>query len=83
MRAEDPDRLTGLHQQGFVFFKIPQRGKNGVKGLPERAACPRPAVDHQAIWVFGNRWIEVVLDHAVSRFDQHQFLQVSWVPVGA
>jgi len=73
VRAEDAYRLPRLHQQGFVLFKIPQRSKNGIKCLPGAGSLPATAVDHQAIRVFGNRWIKIVLDHAISCFDQPVF----------
>ena len=70
MGAKNTDRLTGLYQQGFVFTQRPQAVQNGFEGRPVAGGFTNTAIDHQVFRAFGNIGVKVVLDHAISRFDQ-------------
>ena len=67
--AKHAYRLTALHQQGFVFFELAQTIQNAFKTRPVARRFADAAIDHQLVRVFGHFRVQVVLDHAVGRFD--------------
>jgi hypothetical protein len=70
MGAEHTDRLAGLDQQGLVVFELAQGGKDLVEALPVAGGATDASVDHQALGVFRDLCVEIILQHAVGRFGQ-------------
>ena len=68
MRAEDADRLAGLHEQGLVGIQRLQRAHDGVERLPAAGGPPCAAVHHEVLRSLGDLGVEVVHDHAQRRF---------------
>ena len=70
VRAEDADRLAGLHQQRLVVVEVAQRLEDGVVAFPVARGAADAAVHDQLGRVLGDFGIEVVLDHPVGGFGQ-------------
>ncbi len=68
VRAENADRLAGLHEQRFVVFEGAERSDDRVIAVPIASRLAAPAVDDQIFGLFGNLGIEVVHQHAQRRF---------------
>ena len=68
MRAEDGDRLAGLHDEGFVVLEAAQRVDDGVEGRPAARGAARAAVDDEIVGAFGNLGVEVVHQHPERGF---------------
>ena len=67
VRAEDADRLAGLHQQRLVGLERTQRVDDRVERLPRSRGAARAAVDHQIVGPLRDLGIEVVHEHAECR----------------
>ena len=70
---EHADRLTGLHQQGFVIVQIGEALDDLVVALPVARRAADTAVHHQFLGVLGHLRVEVVHQHAQRRFGQPAF----------
>jgi hypothetical protein len=68
MCAENRDRLARLHQESLIRFERLQRPDDGVKAFPVARGFSRSAIDHQIFRLLGNFRVEVVHQHAQSRF---------------
>ena len=68
VRAENADRLAGLHEQRFVVFERAQRRDDRVKAFPVARRLAAPAVDDQVFRLLGDLGVEVVHQHAQRRF---------------
>ena len=73
MGFKHPHRFAGLHQQGFVAFKMGQRVHNGVVAFPVARCATDAAVHHQLMRIFSNVGIEIVHQHAQRRFGEPAF----------
>src|SRR5690606_27099078 len=81
--AEDGDRFAALHQERFVWFKRAQRRQDGVKRLPIACRPAPPTVDDEVFGIARHLRVEVVLQHAVGRFDEPVFTGEAGAPRGA
>ena len=70
---EHADRLTGLHQQGFVVVQIGEALDDLVVALPVARRTADTAVHHQFFGILGHLRVEVVHQHAQRRFGQPAF----------
>ena len=70
MRTENADRLSGLHEQGFVSFQFAQRLHDAVERFPVARGTADAAVNDKLIRSLGHFRIEVVHQHAQWRFGQ-------------
>ena len=70
MGAEHAHRLARLHQQRLVFIQRAQAGQDGLITVPVARRLADAAVDHQRVGIFRDLGVEVVLQHAVRRFDE-------------
>ncbi len=70
VRAEDADRLAGLHQQRLVAVERAQRRHDAVEALPVARGAADAAVDHELRGPLGHLGIEVVHEHAQRRLGQ-------------
>ena len=68
MRAEDGDRLAGLHEERFVVLEPAQRGDDRVERRPDARGAARAAVDDEIVGALGDLGIEVVHQHAQRGF---------------
>src|SRR5580692_3404743 len=68
VRLEDADRFARLHQQSLVILELFQSCDDGLVSLPTAGRAPGSAVDDKILWTLGNLAIEVVHQHAHSRF---------------
>ena len=69
MGAEDGHRLARLDHERFVRLQIAQGGQNRVKGAPVAGRAAPPSVDDEVVGIKGDGRIEIVLQHAIGRFD--------------
>ncbi len=68
VRAENADRLAGLHQQRLVFGERLQRRDDAVEVLPGAGGAADAAIDDQFVRIFRHVRIEIVHQHAQRRF---------------
>ena len=68
MRAEDRDRLAGLHDERLVVLEAAQRGDDGVERRPAARRASRAAVDDEVVGPLGHLGIEVVHQHPQRGF---------------
>ena len=66
--AKNSHRLAGLNEQCFVVFERAERIDDGVVTIPVASSLAASAVDDQVFWLFGDFRVEVVHQHAESRF---------------
>ena len=70
MRAENADRLAGLHEQRLVAFEPPQRRDDAVEAFPVARGAPDAAIDDELARPLRHLRVEVVHQHAERRFGQ-------------
>ena len=66
VRAEDADRLAGLHQQRLVGFQLAQRRDDAVEALPVARGAADAAVHHQLARLLRHLGVEVVHEHPAA-----------------
>src|SRR5471030_980859 len=70
MSAENTHRFTRLYQQSFVLTQFAQAVEDRLKSWPVAGGFTNSAVHHQILRAFSNVRVKIVLQHAVSGFDQ-------------
>ena len=70
MRAEDADRLAGLHAAASRRLERPQRRDDAVEALPVARGAADAAIDHELAAASRRPRVEVVHQHAQRRFGQ-------------
>ena len=69
VRAEHADRLARLNEHRLIRLHRPHRAQHRVEGVPTACRAPRSPVDDEIVWSLGDVRVEVVLQHAIWRFD--------------
>ena len=64
MGLEDSNRLPRLHQHGLVVFEVGEGLHHGIETGPVASGLAVSAIDNELVRVLGNRWIEIVVQHA-------------------
>ena len=67
MRAEDPDRLPALHEQGLVLAELEQRADDRPERLGIAGRLPGAAVHDELLRPLGDLGVEVVEQHSQGR----------------
>ena len=73
VRAQYGHRLAALHQQRFVCVQVAQCSQDRIIAFPVARRLAKAAVHHQVLRALGHIRIQVVLQHAVRRFNQPVF----------
>ena len=66
--AKDANGLSGLDQQGLVWFQVLKFPNNRVKAWPVPGRLSGAAIDHELFGVFCHLGVEVVHQHAHGTF---------------
>src|ERR1700686_2325571 len=66
--AKNSYGFSGLHEQRFVGGKILERANDGMETLPIPRRFSGAAIDHQVVRFFRGLRIEIIHQHAKSRF---------------
>ena len=70
MRAEDADRLAGLHEQRLVAVQRLEGRDDAIEAVPVARGAADAAVDDELVRLLGDLRIEVVHEHAERRLGQ-------------
>ena len=65
---ENADRFARLDQQSLIVFESAQGCNDRIEAFPVPRGAPDTAIDNQLVRIFGDRRIEVVVQHAQRRF---------------
>ena len=68
--AEHRHGLARLDQERFIGFQAAQGVQDGFEGFTVPGGLPPAAVYDEVVRIEGDLGIQVVLDHAVGRFDE-------------
>ena len=68
MRAENADRLAGLHAQGLITLERGERGNDAVVARPIARRAADATIDHKLVRFLGDLGIEIVHEHTERRF---------------
>ena len=63
------DRFARLNQQGFIGLQRAQAVQDRVVTRPIARCFANATIDHKFVGVFGDLWVEVVLQHTVGRLN--------------
>ena len=73
MGAKHPDRLAGLHQQGFIAFEPFQSCDDAIETFPVARGAADAAIDDEFARLFPDLGIEIVHQHAHRSFRLPRF----------